>query len=37
MNLGRKKFQALMDAVEAAEIGTLILAHKDRLTRFGCE
>ena len=30
----RKRFLALMDA---GEIGTLILAHKDRWTRFGYE
>ena len=35
MNLGRKKFLALVDAVDAGEIATLILAHQDRLTRFG--
>jgi predicted site-specific integrase-resolvase len=37
MNFRRKKFLALMDAVDAGEIGTLILAHADRLTRFGYE
>ncbi len=35
MNFGRKRFLALMDAVDAGEISTMILAHKDRLTRFG--
>ena len=35
MNFGRKRFLALMDAVNAGEIGTLILAHQDRLPRFG--
>ena len=37
MNFRRKKFLALMDAVDAGEVSTLILAHKDRLTRFGYE
>lgn len=35
MNWGRKKFLAFQDAVDAEEIATLILAHQDRLTRFG--
>jgi putative resolvase len=35
MNMKRKKFVALMDAVTARHIKTLIIAHKDRLTRFG--
>jgi len=37
MNFRRQRFLALMDAVEAGEIRTLILAHQDRLTRFGYE
>ncbi|WP_406601266.1 IS607 family transposase [Micromonospora yasonensis] len=37
MNLRRKKFLALMDAVERGEVGTLVVAHKDRLARFGFE
>lgn len=37
MNFGRKKFLALMDAIEAGTVGTLIVAHKDRLTRLGYE
>lgn len=37
MNLKRKKFLALMDAIERGEIGTLVIAHKDRLARFGFE
>ena len=37
MNFRRKRFLAVMDAVDAGEIGTVILAHKDRLTRFGYE
>ena len=37
MNFHRKKFLALMDAIEAGTVGTLIIAHKDRLTRFGYE
>ena len=31
----RPKFVALMQAVEAREVHTLVLAHKDRLVRFG--
>jgi len=37
MNFHRKKFLALMDAIEAGSVGTVIIAHKDRLTRFGYE
>ena len=37
MNFGRKKFLALLEAVEAGAVETLIVAHKDRLTRFGYE
>jgi predicted site-specific integrase-resolvase len=37
MNFRRQKFLALMDAVDAGGIQTLIIAHKDRLTRFGYE
>lgn len=37
MNLRRKKFLALMDAVDRGEIATLVVAHKDRLARFGFE
>ncbi|WP_346535029.1 IS607 family transposase [Micromonospora sp. DPT] len=35
MNLRRKKFLALMDAIARGEIATLVVAHKDRLARFG--
>jgi putative resolvase len=35
MNMKRKKFLALMDAVTARQVKTLVIAHKDRLTRFG--
>ncbi|MBK1647785.1 IS607 family transposase [Rhabdochromatium marinum] len=35
LNFKRKRFLALMDAVGRREIKTLILAHRDRLTRFG--
>ncbi len=34
MNNGRTK---LMNLVESGEIATLIIAHKDRLVRFGFE
>ena len=37
MNFKRKKFLALMDEVGRGEIKALILAHRDRLTRFGYE
>jgi len=37
MNLRRKRFTELMDRVGKGEIGTLIVAHKDRLCRFGFE
>ena len=35
LNIERKKFRAIMDAVERREVATLVIAHKDRLTRFG--
>lgn len=35
LNFGRKRFQALMDAIGRGEVATLVLAHRDRLTRFG--
>jgi len=35
MNFRRQRFLAVMDAVDAGDVATLILAHKDRLTRFG--
>jgi predicted site-specific integrase-resolvase len=37
LNFKRKKFLALMDEIGRREIKTLILAHRDRLTRFGFE
>lgn len=37
LNFKRKKFLILMDEVGRREIKTLILAHRDRLTRFGFE
>lgn len=37
LNFKRKKFMALMDEVGRKEIKILILAHRDRLTRFGFE
>ena len=36
-NFKRKKFLELMDAIGRREVKTLILAHRDRLTRFGFE
>jgi predicted site-specific integrase-resolvase len=37
MDLRRKKFLALMDAVDRGEVATLVVAHTDRLARFGFE
>lgn len=37
MNLRRKKFLALMDRIEQDEVARLVIAHKDRLARFGFE
>lgn len=35
LNFTRKKFVALMRAIEAYEVHALVIAHKDRLVRFG--
>ncbi|MFF2195741.1 IS607 family transposase [Streptomyces sp. NPDC058157] len=35
MDLRRKKFLALMDRIEQGEVARLVIAHKDRLARFG--
>jgi putative resolvase len=35
MNFKRKAFTSLMDGVGRGEIATLVIAHKDRLVRFG--
>jgi predicted site-specific integrase-resolvase len=37
LNFKRKKFLTLMDELGRRDIKTLILAHRDRLTRFGFE
>lgn len=37
LNLLRKQFVMLMQAVERREIAQIIVAHKDRLCRFGFE
>lgn len=37
LNFQRKRFLTLMDEIGRREIKTLILAHRDRLTRFGFE
>lgn len=37
LNFKRKRFLALMDEIGRREIKALILAHRDRLTRFGFE
>ena len=35
MNFKRKMFLSIMDRIERGEIGRLIIAHSDRLVRFG--
>jgi excisionase family DNA binding protein len=35
LNFKRKSFLDIMDAVDRRDVKTLIVAHKDRLTRFG--
>ncbi|MFE9691134.1 IS607 family transposase [Micromonospora sp. NPDC005806] len=35
MDLRREKFLALMDSIDRGEVATLVVAHKDRLARFG--
>lgn len=35
MNFKRKKFLAIIDRIEHGEVSKLIVAHKDRLVRFG--
>jgi putative resolvase len=35
MNLRRPKFTALMDDIQDGLVATLVIAHKDRLARFG--
>ncbi len=35
MNFKRKKFLALMERIERRELSKLLIAHKDRLVRFG--
>ncbi len=35
MNFQRPKFTQIIDRILAGEIGTLVIAHKDRLARFG--
>ena len=37
LNYSRKNFLRLMDMVERGEVATIIIAHKDRLIRFGFE
>ena len=37
LNFKRKRFLSLMDEIGRREVKTLILAHRDRLTRFGFE
>jgi putative resolvase len=37
LNFERKRFVLLMDAVGRGEVATLVVAHRDRLTRFGFE
>ena len=35
LNFKRKLFLQLVDAIVAGEVGTLLVAHRDRLSRFG--
>lgn len=35
MNMNRPKFMRIVDGIISGEIGTVIVAHKDRLARFG--
>lgn len=35
LNLTRPKFVTIMDAIEARSVSSLVIAHKDRLVRFG--
>src|SRR3981189_1494157 len=35
MDLTRREFVAVMDAIECGEIATLVVAHQDRVARFG--
>lgn len=37
LNFKRPKFTALIDSIVGGEVATLVLAHKDRLVRFGFE
>lgn len=37
LNFSRKRFVALMDEIGRRKIKTLVIAHRDRLTRFGYE
>lgn len=37
LNFERKKFLAVMDSVGMGRVATLVIAHRDRLTRFGFE
>jgi putative resolvase len=37
LNFQRKRFLALMDGIGRREVRTLVIAHRDRLTRFGYE
>lgn len=37
LNYKRKKFQQLMNEIELGQVSCLVMAHKDRLVRFGFE
>ena len=37
LNFERKKFLEIMDSIEKREVKMLVIAHKDRLVRFGFE
>jgi predicted site-specific integrase-resolvase len=35
LNFKRPKFLSLMDGIGTGEVGTVVIAHRDRLVRFG--
>jgi predicted site-specific integrase-resolvase len=37
LNLGRPKFVTIMDRVKTREVSHLMVAHQDRLVRFGLQ
>jgi putative resolvase len=37
MDLGRRRLLAVMDSIERGGVATLVVAHRDRLARFGVD